>query len=45
MTGVDAARRMDVPVSGSEGLRLVFVDGGDFGADDQGDWADARLIC
>jgi alpha-glucosidase len=45
MTGADAARRMDVPVSSSEGLRLVLVDGGDFVADDQGDWADARLTC
>jgi hypothetical protein len=32
-------------VSSIEGLRLVLVDGGDFVADDQGDWADARLTC
>ncbi|GGU39707.1 hypothetical protein GCM10007979_43640 [Nocardioides albus] len=45
MTGSDAARPMDISLSGVEGLKLIMVDGGDFVRDDHGDWADARLTC
>lgn len=45
MTGGDPAREMAVPLGGVEELRLVLADGGDFVADDHGDWAAARLAC
>jgi hypothetical protein len=41
--GADAAKRVDIPLSGATALKLIANDGGDGVNCDHADWADARL--
>jgi hypothetical protein len=43
MSGLDAAKKVDVPLAGVKRLRLVVTDGGDGNRYDAADWCDARL--
>ena len=40
----DAAKRVEVDLTGAKELRLVMDDGGDSIGGDHADWADARLL-
>jgi hypothetical protein len=44
LTSADAARALDVDVSGVRRLTLRVTDGGDGVDSDHADWADARLL-
>jgi hypothetical protein len=44
MTGADAAKNVNVSVSGKQVLKLVVTDNGDGIAYDHADWAGARLV-
>jgi hypothetical protein len=43
MSGLDAARKVDVPLAGVKRLRLVVTDGGDGNRYDAADWCDAKM--
>jgi hypothetical protein len=43
MSGLDAARKVDVPLAGVKRLRLVVTDGGDGNRYDAADWCDAKV--
>jgi hypothetical protein len=43
MSGLDAPKKVDVPVAGVRRLRLVVTDGGDGNRFDAADWCEARL--
>lgn len=45
MTGEMPAKKVNVPVSGKQELRLFVDAAGDNIWDDHADWADARLVC
>jgi glucose/arabinose dehydrogenase len=45
MTGVTAARAVDVSIAGATALRLVVTDGGDGNGFDHADWAVAQIEC
>ena len=45
LTGADAARRLDVDVTGAQRLELRVTDGGNGNGNDHADWAAARLAC
>jgi hypothetical protein len=43
MSGLDAAKRVDLPVAGVRRLRLIVADGGDGNRYDAADWCDPTL--
>jgi hypothetical protein len=45
MTGMTAARGINLPIAGVRELALVVLDGGDGNNFDHADWADARVLC
>jgi beta-galactosidase len=45
LTGADAARRLDVDVTGVQRLELRVTDAGNGNGNDHADWAAARLAC
>jgi hypothetical protein len=45
MTGKSQTQNIDVPLGGADQLQLVVTKGGDDGAYDHADWADARVEC
>ncbi len=45
MTGVTAPVDVAVDLTGADELRLVVIDAGDGNANDEVDWADARVTC